>query len=126
MFDGIIYSFPLLGHLGSHAYDVLVSIDSFLNMIRRKLKMPYWSFAAFMKRLTKNSFSVLRKFKQTAIDYAKKHGYDGIILGHLHTPEIIDGFYFNTGDWVDSCTALIETETGEMEIFRFTESKFFK
>ena len=65
---------------------------------------------------------MLFKFKDTMISYAKKKGYDGVICGHIHTPEIqtIQGLeYMNDGDWVESLSALVETHEGEFNLIKY-------
>jgi UDP-2,3-diacylglucosamine pyrophosphatase LpxH len=118
-FDSALYSIRWLAKLGSHVYDALLWMNDRVNWFRRKLGLHYWSFSAYMKRKTKGAQGVLKDFNRSAVAYAKRKGCDGVIVGHVHTAEITEypeGIYLNSGDWIESCTAIVETEDGEMKI----------
>jgi len=118
-FDSVLYRIPFIAHLGSKIYDVLLWSNEKLHWFRRRLGLPYWSLSAYLKRKTKSAQGVLQDFNQAAVSYAKHRGCSGVMVGHVHTAEIKEyskGFYYNSGDWVESCTAIIESEEGEMQI----------
>ena len=108
-----------LAYLGDWAYDFAIFINMQFNFIRRKLGFPYWSFSAWAKLKVKNAVNFIGSFETALADEARKVGADGIICGHIHHAAIrdIDGIrYMNTGDFVESCTAIAEHEDGRMEI----------
>lgn len=119
MFDGITKIAPWLGFLGDKAYDVLLSLNSKYNWIRHKLGFGYWSFSKVLKHRVKGAVDFIFKFEENITDYCRRKFYDGVICGHIHTAEIknIAGIeYLNSGDWVESCTALVEHFNGSFEI----------
>jgi UDP-2,3-diacylglucosamine pyrophosphatase LpxH len=85
---------------------------------------PYWSLSAYLKHKTKSAVNFISAFEETLAKEAKKRQLDGIICGHIHHAEIreIDGIlYCNDGDWVESCTALVEAWDGSLHIVQWTE-----
>jgi UDP-2,3-diacylglucosamine pyrophosphatase LpxH len=88
--------------------------------------MGYWSLAAFLKHRVKNAVNYIGDFEQAVADEAKARDVDGMVCGHIHHAEIrdIDGItYCNCGDWVESCTALVEHHDGSLELLRWTEQQ---
>jgi UDP-2,3-diacylglucosamine pyrophosphatase LpxH len=85
--------------------------------------LPYWSLSAFLKHRVKNAASFIGDFERAVARAAQLRGVDGVVCGHIHKAEIktIDGVvYCNDGDWVESCTALIEDARGRLEIVEWT------
>ena len=81
--------------------------------------MRYWSLSKFLKRQTKQALNFINNYEKHLADYCYKKGYDGVICGHIHTPAIkqIGSIeYMNDGDWVESCSALVETLDGNFEL----------
>lgn len=118
-FDAIVVYNKWLAKLGSAAYDWLLTLNRVINFFRRLRGREYWSFAAHVKRSIKNAGVYIERFQTAAVESAKAGGYDGVICGHIHTPcikEYNGSVYCNIGDWVDSCTALVETYEGELKI----------
>lgn len=118
-FDAIVVYNKWLAKLGSAAYDWLLMLNRLINFFRRVRGLEYWSFAAHVKRSLKNASIYIDRFQEAAISAARTGKFDGVICGHIHTPCIKEYnglIYCNTGDWVDSCTALVETHSGEMKI----------
>lgn len=123
-FDNIIVFNKWLAQLGSIGYDYLISFNGIINWFRRLFGMEYWSFAAYVKRKIKNADVYINRFREAVMAEAKKAGATGAVCGHIHTPEIRelgDFLYCNTGDWVDSNTALVELEDGQLEILKYKE-----
>ena len=119
MFDGITRLAPWLSVLGDHAYDFVVWLNTKFNFARHRLGLGYWSLSGFLKRRVKKAVDFMFHFEHNLAAYCKRKGYDGVICGHIHHPEIkqIDGVtYMNDGDWVDSCSALVEHLDGRWEI----------
>ncbi|MGA1941058.1 UDP-2,3-diacylglucosamine diphosphatase [Arcobacter sp. YIC-310] len=119
-FDSITMTKKWLAILGDYGYDLLLYLNAALNFIRQKLGIKkYWSLSKYVKDSVKSSVSFINDFESVLSTHAKNKGYDGIICGHIHKAEIrdIDGIeYLNCGDWVENCTAIVETFDGEFKI----------
>jgi len=118
-FDGAVVNSKLLGVIGAGLYDVLLKANGWVNRFRSWMGLEYWSLAAFLKQRVKNAVQYVSNFEQAVAKAAHHHQVDGLICGHIHRPEIseIDGVrYLNAGDWVESCTALIEHFDGTIEL----------
>ncbi len=118
-FDAVVRHQKWLAHLGDDAYQALLAVNHWLNRARRKLGFPYWSLAAFLKNQTKNAVSYISNFEHLLSAEAKMRGFDGVICGHIHHAALrnLNGvLYCNDGDWVESCTALVEHTDGRLEI----------
>lgn len=105
--------------LGDAAYGVLLLVNRWMNHVRRWLGLGYWSFAAAIKRKVKGAMRYVGDFEKCLARRAREADADGVVCGHIHKPDmtVIDGIhYYNDGDWVDSCTALVEHLDGRMEI----------
>jgi UDP-2,3-diacylglucosamine pyrophosphatase LpxH len=125
-FDSIVRASPWLESLGSHAYSMALTANRYVNAVRQRLGYPYWSLAAFMKHKVKNAVQYIKGFEKALAAAARERGLDGVICGHIHRAEIteIDGItYCNDGDWVESCTALVEDFSGRLSLLRWTESQ---
>ncbi len=123
-YDQITTCHRWLSVLGDISYTALVHINRILSYARRKLRIGgHWSLADYAKRNVLKAVAYVGDFEQAAVRTAMQRGVDGVICGHIHTPAIksIDGLtYFNCGDWVDNCTALVEHMDGRMELVRST------
>lgn len=118
-FDVVVRNARLLAYLGDWAYDMAIRINIVLAAIRRRMGMPYWSFSAWAKLQVKHAVNFIGEFQRVVADEARKCGADGVICGHIHHAVIeeMDGVrYINTGDWVESCTAIAEHEDGTFEL----------
>jgi UDP-2,3-diacylglucosamine pyrophosphatase LpxH len=125
-FDSIVRASPLLESIGSHAYSLALGANRYLNRVRRHFGFPYWSLAAFLKHKVKNAVKYIASFERALAEEARQRGVQGVICGHIHRAEIteIDGIsYCNDGDWVESCTALVEDFSGKLSLLRWTESQ---
>ena len=111
--------------LGDISYTLLVHVNRVLSLVRRKLGVSGpWSLADYAKRNVLRAVSFISDFETSVVHNVKRRGLDGVICGHIHTPAIkrIDGLtYINCGDWVDSCTAIVEHHDGRMELVRWTQ-----
>lgn len=124
-FDSVVKYAKWLAHLGDWAYTLLLSTNHYFNLVRRWLKLPYWSLSAFLKQKVKNAVEFISRFEEAVAQEARERGVDGVICGHIHHAEMreIDGIlYCNDGDWVESCTALVEHENGTLEIVRWADN----
>jgi UDP-2,3-diacylglucosamine pyrophosphatase LpxH len=93
------------------------------NVVRRWFGMPYWSLSAYLKHKVKRAVNYIGEFESALAAEARRHGAQGVICGHIHHAairQVGDVLYINTGDWVESCTAVAETEEGIFEIIRWT------
>lgn len=106
--------------LGDMAYTLLVYLNGWLSWLRRTLRRPgYWSLAGYAKRKVKTAVNFIFDFEDSVIHHVRESGLDGVICGHIHWPmqKDVGGLvYLNCGDWVDSCTAIIEHMDGRMEL----------
>jgi len=123
-FDGAVKCSRWLTALGSGLYDVTLGANRAVNALRRRLGYPYWSLAGYLKSRVGNAVKYVHEFERAAAQAARRRGVDGIVCGHIHRPEIVelDGLlYCNDGDWVDSCSALIEDRSGELELWHWND-----
>jgi UDP-2,3-diacylglucosamine pyrophosphatase LpxH len=126
LFDGITRLAPWISFLGDKAYDVILSVNSKFNWIRHRFGFGYFSLSQYLKARVKKAVDFIFHFERNLAAYCKKRGYDGVICGHIHHAEIkyIDGVvYMNDGDWVESCTALVEHHDGKWEIITWTKEQ---
>lgn len=126
MFDGITRLAPWISFLGDKAYEVVIGLNARFNWLRHKLGFGYWSLSKYLKHRVKRAVDFIFQFEKTLAGYCKKRGFDGVICGHIHHAEIkdIDGvIYINDGDWVESCTALVEHWDGNFEIVTWTKER---
>ena len=114
-FDGFIRLHPFLYVLGDWAYELSFKINKFYNVIRRFFGLEYWSLSAYLKSKVKNAISFVNDFKILSIKKLEEVGCDSIMIGHIHTPAI-ESRYYNTGDFCESCSYLIETLDGDIEL----------
>ncbi|WP_298092841.1 UDP-2,3-diacylglucosamine diphosphatase [uncultured Sphingomonas sp.] len=123
-FDAITLAHRWLAHVGDHAYTALMVANRWVNGIRRRLNMPYWSLSKHAKARVKNAVAFISHFEEVVAHAAGARGVDGVVCGHIHTAEIreIGGIaYYNDGDWVEGCTALVEHHDGRMELLHWGE-----
>jgi UDP-2,3-diacylglucosamine pyrophosphatase LpxH len=126
LFDGITRLAPWIAFLGDKAYDFVLELNNKFNWVRRRLGFGYWSLSRYLKYKVKKAVDFVFKFEENLANYCKKRGFDGVICGHIHHAEIkeINGVaYMNDGDWVESCTALVEHWDGRWEIITWTKEK---
>ncbi|WP_309605426.1 UDP-2,3-diacylglucosamine diphosphatase [Phenylobacterium sp.] len=118
-FDAVVQHARWLALLGDWAYRALLASNTAINQVRRRLGFGYWSFSAFAKTRVKKALQFIENFEQAVAAEARRRGVDGVICGHIHKAEsrmIGEVAYINDGDWVESCTALVEHRDGRMEI----------
>lgn len=118
-FDAIIRVAPWLAHLGDYAYDFALWINVTLNKIRKTLGYKYWSLSKFLKLKVKKAVSYINRYEEVVANYAYKKNMDGVVCGHIHhaSDKIIgDVHYYNDGDWVENCSALVEHFDGKLEL----------
>ena len=125
-FDGVVLYAKWLAFLGDNAYTLLLKLNSVLAWVRRKRGLPYWSLAAHLKKKVKNAVQFISSFEEVVAHAAHERGAQGVVCGHIHSAEIRqigEVTYYHDGDWVESCTALVEYPDGRMEILDWAERK---
>lgn len=123
-FDVVVRYARWLALLGDWAYSMLLAVNNWVNLVRRRLGYPYWSLSAYLKHKVKNAVEYIGNYEQALAEAAASRGVDGVVCGHIHHPEIrnVGGIvYCNDGDWVESCSALVEHHDGSLEILRWAE-----
>jgi UDP-2,3-diacylglucosamine pyrophosphatase LpxH len=119
LFDAVVQGAKWLAYLGDNLYMLALKLNQWLNHLRAQMGLPYWSLSQFLKHRVKNAVSYIGKFEEALAAEARRRDLDGVICGHIHKAEIRDIggiLYANDGDWVESLTALVELESGELQI----------
>jgi UDP-2,3-diacylglucosamine pyrophosphatase LpxH len=123
-FDSVVRCSPLLAMIGSNLYGMLLAMNTWINAVRRRFGKDYWSLAAYLKHKVKNAVQYIGRFEEAVVTAARRENVDGVICGHIHRAEITrmgDITYMNCGDWVESCTALMEHQDGRIELLQWRE-----
>ncbi len=118
-FDSVVRYAKFLALLGDSAYTAALTINRHFNAVRRRLGRPYWSLSAWLKRRVKEAVKAIDRFEVALAGEARRRGFDGVVCGHIHHAEMRDiggVLYLNDGDWVESCTALVEHMDGRLEL----------
>jgi UDP-2,3-diacylglucosamine pyrophosphatase LpxH len=122
-FDQVTRHHRWLALLGDIGYNALVRMNAWLSWLRRSLRIPgYWSLAGYAKRRVKRAVSFICDYEDAVIRTVRERGLDGIVCGHIHSAALRekDGVvYVNCGDWVDSCTAIVEHLNGALELIEW-------
>ena len=122
-FDQVTRHHRWIAVLGDVGYDLLVRINGWLSWWRRTLRMNnYWSLAGFAKRKVKSAVTFIFDFEESVIHSVRDRGLNGVVCGHIHSATIkeVSGLlYINCGDWVDSCTAIVEHFDGRLELIEW-------
>jgi UDP-2,3-diacylglucosamine pyrophosphatase LpxH len=116
-FDGAVQFSGLLRRFGAFMYDAMIHLGRAVHAGRRRLGLPLWSLAAWVKQRVPDAREYVARFEHAAAHEASRRALDGVICGHIHRPGVreVDGIlYCNDGDWVESCTALVEDRSGRM------------
>lgn len=125
-FDAVMACAKWLAHVGDVAYSLLLGVNAVLNFVRRKLGFSYWSLSAYLKHKVKNAVEHISNYENFIADTARRHQADGVVCGHIHHAEmrmIGNVLYCNDGDWVESCTALVEHADGRLQIINWPEER---
>jgi UDP-2,3-diacylglucosamine pyrophosphatase LpxH len=125
-FDAIVKHARWLALLGDNAYSLALWVNHHFNRIRRVLGYDYWSLSAFLKLRVKNAVMYIGSFAEALCAEARSRDFDGVVCGHIHHAEIRDlggVLYCNDGDWVESCTAMVEHFDGRLEIVHWAEQR---
>ena len=118
-FDSVVKCSPWLARLGSDIYDVLLAVNPIINKVRRWFDMPHWSLSSYLKHKAKTAVQYIGSFEDAVAQAGRRRGVDMVVCGHIHHAEIrtINGvLYCNDGDWVESCTSLVEDMNGQFRM----------
>jgi UDP-2,3-diacylglucosamine pyrophosphatase LpxH len=121
-YDGVVTCHRWLALLGDWAYESMLHVNRWFNKARERFGFGYWSLSAYLKHRVKRAVMYIHEYESLLIRDAKKKGLDGVVCGHIHHAEmgVMDELvYCNCGDWVESCTALVEHIDGRLEILRY-------
>jgi UDP-2,3-diacylglucosamine pyrophosphatase LpxH len=122
-FDGVIQYAKWLAYLGDNLYTLILELNRGFNWVRTRLGLPYWSLSQYLTPKVKNAVNVISQFESIVAGEARRRGFDGVVCGHIHKPEVrmIDGIlYGNCGDWVESLSALVEHPDGTLQVLHWT------
>ncbi len=125
-FDAVMSYAKWLAHLGDKAYDFALWLNRIFNFVRKKFGLNYWSLSAWLKHKVKNAVDHISAFEHFIAESARHHQTDAVICGHIHHAEIRqigDVLYCNDGDWVESCTALVEDMDGNLSIIHWLDER---
>jgi UDP-2,3-diacylglucosamine pyrophosphatase LpxH len=117
--DTVVQNVRWLAFAGDVGYQFLLSLNPFINFIRRRFGFGYWSLSAYAKQRVKNAVSFIGKFQEAVVKYAERYRVDAVLCGHIHSAAVRPFgkiTYYNCGDWVETCSALIEHYNGRIEI----------
>ena len=123
-FDTVMLAHRWLAFVGDAAYHALMGLNLWVNAARTRLGLPYWSLSKVAKHKVKNAVEFISKYEEVVARAAAERGIDGVVCGHIHTAEhrlFGDVEYWNDGDWVEGCTALVEHFDGRMEILHWPQ-----
>lgn len=124
-FDGVIQCAKWLAYVGDNLYEFTLRLNRHLNSLRARLGLPYWSLSQYLKHKVKSALNYVTDFERAVAAEARQRGYQGVVCGHIHRPEMrsIDGtLYCNDGDWVESLSALVEHMNGRLELVHWRPS----
>lgn len=124
-FDVITRYHRWLAFLGDVSYQILLNLNLHLNRLRSRFGYGFWSLSAWLKYRVKSAVNFISDFEQAVVFQCRKRDFAGVICGHIHHAEIADydGIkYMNCGDWVESCTALVENAQGQFRILRWRQA----
>jgi len=118
-FDSIVCNQKWLALAGDWAYESMLRFNVIFNRARHLLGLDYWSLSAYLKYKVKKAVSFISDYEKTLAHECQKRDMQGVVCGHIHHPEVSmigDIQYANSGDWVESCSALVEDQQGQLEI----------
>src|SRR3954469_12492473 len=120
--DTVVQNVKWLAFIGDVGYQFLLSLNPLINFVRRRFGLGYWSLSAYAKRRVKDAVSFIGKFEAAVAHYAERYHVDAVLCGHIHSPAIREFgrvTYYNCGDWVESCTTLVEGDDGMISLVNY-------
>lgn len=112
--------------LGDALYDLLLFLNRQFHALRKLFGLPYWSLSSYIKGKVKGANEAINRYKNAALNEAKLQNTDGIICGHIHHPQLIEQnglIYCNDGDWIENCTCLVETQSGDLQLLKWKDGE---
>ena len=120
--DAVVQNVKWLAFAGDLGYQFLLLLNPLINFVRRRFGLGYWSLSAYAKQRVKDAVSFIGKFEAAVAHYADRYDVDAVLCGHIHSAAIREFgkvTYYNCGDWVESCTALVEGDEGMIAMVRW-------
>jgi UDP-2,3-diacylglucosamine pyrophosphatase LpxH len=120
--DTVVQNAKWLAFAGDVGYQFLLSLNPAINFVRRHFGLGYWSLSAYAKKRVKDAVSFIGQFEKAVVHFAEKYSVDAVLCGHIHSAairQIGDITYYNCGDWVESCSALVECNDGTIELIKY-------
>ncbi len=120
--DAVVQNVKWLAFAGDLGYQFLLSLNPLINFVRCRFGLGYWSLSAYAKRRVKDAVSFIGKFEAAVAHYAERYEVDAVLCGHIHSAAIREFGkinYYNCGDWVESCTALVEGDDGILSMINY-------
>jgi UDP-2,3-diacylglucosamine pyrophosphatase LpxH len=120
--DAVVQNVKWLAFAGDLGYQFLLWLNPFINFVRRRVGLGYWSLSAYAKRRVKDAVSFIGKFEAAVAHYAERYHVDAVLCGHIHSAAIREFgkvTYYNCGDWVESCSALVEGSDGIISLINY-------
>jgi len=120
--DTVVQNAKWLAYLGDVGYEFLLSLNPAINFFRRRFGLGYWSLSAYAKKRVKDAVNFIGEFEKAIVHYAERFRVDAVLCGHIHNAaihQLTGATYYNCGDWVESCTALIEQQDGAIELVTY-------
>ena len=121
-YDVVTLHHRWIAFLGDISYILLLRMNRIVNWARKRLGYGHWSLAKYLKHKVKRAVNFISEFEEGLAAHCRREGHDGVVCGHIHHAEITrygEVSYMNCGDWVESCTALVERTDGQFEILRW-------
>jgi|ERR1700677_749816 len=117
--DTVVQNIKWLAYVGDVGYQLLLKLNRPINFVRHIFGREYWSLSSYVKKSVKNAVSFIGQFEEAIVRYSKEYSVDGVICGHIHSPvirKIENVDYYNSGDWVESCSVLLEDHEGKISL----------
>jgi len=120
--DTVVQNVKWLAFAGDVGYQFLLSLNPLINFVRRRFGLGYWSLSAYAKKRVKDAVSFIGKFEEAVAHYAERNHVNAVLCGHIHSAAIRaigKVTYYNCGDWVESCCALVENDGGSISLLDY-------
>jgi len=117
--DTVVQNIKWLAYAGDIGYQLLLKLNRPVNFVRRIFGHGYWSLSSYVKKSVKNAVSFIGQFEEAIVRYSKEYSVQGVVCGHIHSPvirQIENVDYYNSGDWVESCSVLLEDHEGKISL----------
>lgn len=124
--DAVVQNVKWLAFAGDVGYQFLLSLNPAINFVRRRFGLGYWSLSAYAKKRVKDAVGFISRFEEEIAHYGKQFEVDAVLCGHIHSVavrQIGNITYYNCGDWVETCSALVEDFSGEIIVVRYRPQK---